>query len=69
VDLSSDPAFASIAANLKAELQKIMDPEEIDRQAKADQAARIEDGGGQDAIVAKGSPGYTPAPGEKPVYV
>jgi choline-sulfatase len=69
VDLSSDPAFASIAANLKAELRKIMDPEEIDRQAKADQAARIEDGGGQDAIVAKGSPGYTPAPGEKPVYV
>ena len=68
-DLSSDPAFASVAENMEAELRKILDPEDIDRKAKADQAARIEEGGGQDAIVSKGSPGYTPAPGEKPVYV
>jgi len=68
-DLSSDPAFASVAKNMEAELRKILDPEDIDRKAKADQAARIEEGGGQDAIVSKGSPGYTPAPGEKPVYV
>tara|TARA_B110000046_G_C12988032_1_gene396590 strand:+ start:381 stop:1832 length:1452 start_codon:yes stop_codon:yes gene_type:complete len=69
VDLSSDPAFASVSADLEAQLRKILDPEEIDKKAKADQAARIKEGGGQDAIVAKGSPGYTPAPGETPVFV
>ena len=45
----------------------MIDPEAVDAEAKADQAERLENGGGVEAIVAKGSPGYTPAPNEKPV--
>ena len=38
------------------------------RQAKADQAARIAALGGREAILARGSFVYSPAPGTKPVY-
>ena len=47
----------------------IMDPEAVDKAAKEDQAERLEADGGIDAVIARGSPGYTPAPGEKPVYM
>lgn len=68
-DLSNNPDYATVKAEMDAELRKLLDPEDVDRRAKEDQARRIEIGGGQDAVVAGGSPGYTPAPGEKPVYV
>ncbi len=68
-DLSGDPSAAAILAHMDQELRALLDPEEVDLRAKADQARRIEKGGGQAAIVAGGSPGYTPAPGETPVYV
>ena len=68
-DLAGDPTHGAVLASCEAALRALLDPEDVDRRAKADQAQRIASGGGQDAIVAQGSPGYTPAPGEAPVYV
>jgi choline-sulfatase len=45
-----------------------VDPEEADRRARADQAARIAQFGGREAILARGSFGHSPIPGEKAVY-
>ncbi|MGY9002993.1 MAG: sulfatase/phosphatase domain-containing protein, partial [Rhodospirillales bacterium] len=67
-NLATDPAHAKVFENLERELRKIIDPEDVDRRAKADQAALVERHGGRDAVVAKGSFGGTPAPGEKPQY-
>lgn len=68
-DLAPDPACAPKLAACSAKLDALIDPVAVDRAAKADQAQRLEAGGGAEAIVAKGSPGYTPAPGEEPVYM
>ena len=67
-DLAADQGYASVVADLAAELHKICDPEEVDRRAKTDQAALVDRHGGRDAVLAKGSFSGTPAPGEKAVY-
>lgn len=51
---------------LEARLRAIVDPDKADRLAKADQLRRLDAVGGADAVVAGGSLGYSPAPGEKP---
>jgi hypothetical protein len=56
-------------AACEAKLEALLDPVATDLAAKADQAQRLEAGGGVEAIIAKGSPGYTPAPGETPEYM
>ena len=68
-DLAGDPGHAGIVSDCEAALRKLLDPEAVDAKAKDDQAERIERGGGQEAIVAQGSLGYTPAPGEEPSYL
>ena len=68
-DLGADPGHADTLAACEANLNALIDPVAVDEAAKADQAERLEAGGGAEAIVAKGSPGYTPAPGEKPQYM
>ena len=68
-DLAGDPGRAGLVAKCEAALREVLDPEAIDVKAKDDQADRIERGGGQEAIVAQGSLGYTPAPGEEPKYM
>jgi len=40
----------------------------LDRQARADQSAKIEELGGREAILARGAFGYSPVPGTKAVY-
>ena len=50
------------------ELAAICDPDEVNERAFADQAARIEAHGGREAIIARGDFGYTPAPGQTPVF-
>ena len=54
--------------SFRAQLGRICDPIEIDRRAKADQAALIDRHGAREAIVAKGGFGATPAPGHKAKY-
>ena len=57
-----------MCARLEARLREICDPEEVDRRAKADQAATIAKHGGKDVILARGDFGYSPAPGQKPDF-
>jgi len=62
INRSDDPSCASIASNLRAEMQRIVDPEAADRQAKADQRLLVERFGGRDAAYRIGTEGATPAP-------
>ena len=63
-DLADDPAFADILAKFERDLRAIVDPEETDKQAKADQRRRLEELGGMASIVAAGGVTHTP-PGEE----
>jgi choline-sulfatase len=64
-DLAADPAHAAALAACDAKLRAICDPEEVDRQAKADQQARIDAAGGTEAVLAGGvKVTYTRAPKE-----
>jgi choline-sulfatase len=67
-DLGQDPAYAGLVATLEAELRTICDPEATDQAARAKQRSRVEALGGRDAVLARGSFGYSPVPGTKPVY-
>jgi choline-sulfatase len=61
-DLAPDPAFATIIAELHANLRAICNPEAVDRQAHFDQRALIKKHGGREAALKLGAPGATPAP-------
>ena len=67
-DLARDPGYRGLVADCERELRRVVDPEAADALAKSDQRARIEAFGGRDAILAKGSFAYSPAPGTEPVY-
>ena len=67
-DLARDPGYARLVAQCEAELRRVVDPEAADALAKADQRARIEAFGGREAIIARGSFGYSPVPGTAPAY-
>ena len=67
-DLAEDPGFRGVVGQCEASLRKIVDPEAADKQARADQAARIAELGGREAILKRGSFGFSPAPGTKPAY-
>lgn len=66
-DLSADPEYAEVLADMRAALHAICDPEQVDRQAKADQAAMIGRLGGPEVAGAMGLSGATPAPQVEPV--
>lgn len=61
-DLAADPAHAATLARFEAQLRTRLDPEAVDRQAKADQRALIERFGGREAALNTGTPGATPVP-------
>lgn len=67
-NLANDPAHAALLQDMERALRRIADPEEIDRRAKADQAALVERHGGRDAVLKRGAFGGTPAPGYKAEY-
>ena len=60
-DLDADPAFADVRAACEAELRAILDPEEVNARAFADQAARVEALGGDAALRRAADFGHTPA--------
>ncbi|MFN0164750.1 MAG: sulfatase-like hydrolase/transferase [Burkholderiales bacterium] len=66
-DRGRDPAFAAVIVECEAKLRSIVDPEAADRQARADQEAKIAAVGGRAAIHARGTFRYSPPPGKKPV--
>ena len=59
-DLGSDPAHERTVETMDRHLAAILDPEEVNAQAFADQAALIEDFGGAEAILAM--PGFNHTP-------
>ena len=67
-DLGQDPAHAATRAEWERRLRAIFDPEAVDARAFADQARKIAKHGGAEAILARGDFGYTPAPGQTPVF-
>jgi choline-sulfatase len=67
-DLAAEPGYRGLLAQCEWELRRVVDPDAADALAKADQAARIAAFGGREAILARGSFGYSPTPGTKPVY-
>ena len=68
VDLGRDPARAAVISECEAALRRIVNPEEADRLAKADQRAHIDRHGGKDAILKRGTFRYSPPPGVKAAY-
>jgi choline-sulfatase len=67
-DLASDPAHARVRDECETRLRRIVDPEAVDRLARADQRQHIDRHGGRDAILAKGTFRYSPPPGIKAAY-
>jgi len=62
-DLGLDPAYQAVIAECEARLRDLVDPEAVDRAARADQRAQIERHGGKDAILERGTFRYSPPPG------
>jgi choline-sulfatase len=67
-DLAREPGYAGLVADCEVELRRVVDPDAADALAKADQRARIAAFGGREAILNRGSFGYSPAPGSQPVF-
>ncbi len=65
-DISGSDEGRRQAAALEAELRTILDPEAVDRRAKADQLAQIERMGGIEACLSKGNYLNNPVPGKEP---
>jgi choline-sulfatase len=63
-NLAGRADFASSVAEYEAVLRSIVDPDDADRRARADQAATLDGLGGRDAILKRGSFAGTPAPAE-----
>ncbi|GMU71612.1 MAG: choline-sulfatase [Burkholderiales bacterium] len=67
-DLGTDRAHQATVAECEGLLRKVVDPEAVDRRARADQKAEIAKHGGADAILKKGTFRFSPPPGVKASY-
>lgn len=63
-DLSKDPGCDSLLREFESILHGIVDPQEADRRAKADQAALVERHGGRDAVLSQRGYFGSPTPGD-----
>jgi len=62
IDLSREPGYAGLLREFDAALRQVVDPEDADRRAKADQRKLIERYGGRQAVIDRACPSHTPAP-------
>lgn len=67
-DLAQELGYSRLVKDCETQLRRIVDPDKADALAKDDQGKRIAAFGGREAIERRGSFGYSPAPGTKPVY-
>ncbi len=67
-DLGRDPGSAAVISECEAALRKVVDPEAVDKLAKADQTAKIAAVGGKEAILKRGTFRYSPPPGSQATY-
>ncbi|MDE2920695.1 MAG: sulfatase-like hydrolase/transferase [Chloroflexota bacterium] len=64
-DLATDPKSGLLLERFERHLRTVVDPEAVDRAAKADQARRVQAGGGLELISRRGPiAGGTPAPNQ-----
>ena len=68
-NMAGDPIHADVVTKFEAELRSLLDPEAIDARAKADQAAKLEEFGGRDGALKRGTFTNSPAPGETPEFI
>ena len=66
-DLGREPSSAAVLRECEAKLRSVVDPEAVDRLARADQAAKIAAAGGREAVLRRGAFRYSPPPGGKPL--
>jgi choline-sulfatase len=67
-NLADEPGYRGLVADCETALRKLVDPEAADALARKDQAAKIAELGGREAILDKGSFVYSPVPGTRPIY-
>jgi choline-sulfatase len=67
-DLAGDPASAAICERMEGVLRGMLDPEEVDRRARADQSALVSAHGGREAVLSRGTFVNSPVPGEEPRF-
>ncbi len=67
-DLGLEPDYKEIITECERLLRKIVDPEAVDRLARADQKAHIEKNGGTEAVLKRGHFRYSPPPGAEATY-
>jgi choline-sulfatase len=67
-DLAQELGYQGLVADCEKALRAVVDPEAADALAKSDQAAKIAEFGGREAILGRGSFAYSPAPGTEAVY-
>lgn len=67
-DLACESAYKGVISECERRLRTIVDPEAVDRLARADQQACIERNGGKEAILKKGTFRYSPPPGAEAAY-
>jgi choline-sulfatase len=67
-DLVLEPGHKAILAEGERRLRAVCDPAAVTARAFADQRRRINELGGAEAVLKRGSYPYTPAPGEAPRY-
>ena len=64
-DLSQDPDARRVVESSERRLRALVDPEEIDAEAKTNQRALIERFGGREKVMRRGTFGNTPVPGQE----
>lgn len=68
MDLAQGGMHESTLKRCEQKLRDVVNPEQVNDLAFADQQALIERHGGEAAVLARGDFGYTPAPGEQPQF-
>jgi choline-sulfatase len=67
-DLGRESAYAGVRAECEARLRAVVDPEAADKRARADQQRRLEQYGGKEAVLKRGTFRYSPPPGTKAAF-
>ena len=65
---AGDARAPALLRRFERELRALLDPEAVDRRAKADQAARVAACGGRAAVLARGTFANSPTPDEAPTW-
>ena len=66
--VAPDRDASMLLRRFETELRGLIDPEQVDRRAKADQAARVAACGGRKAVLARGTFANSPTPDDQPAW-